>query len=30
MVIAGIVLLIVVPGIGVDGFAMSVGGGLAA
>jgi hypothetical protein len=29
MVIAGIVLLIVVPGTGVDGFAMAVGGGLA-
>jgi hypothetical protein len=29
MVIAGIVLLIAVPGTGVDGFAMAVGGGLA-
>jgi hypothetical protein len=29
MVIAGIVLLITVPGTGVDGFAMAVGGGLA-
>jgi hypothetical protein len=28
MVIAGIVLLVAVPGTGVDGFAMSVGGGL--
>jgi hypothetical protein len=28
MVIAGIVLLIAVPGTGVDGFAMAVGGGL--
>ena len=29
MVVAGIVLLIAVPGTGVDGFAMAVGGGLA-
>jgi hypothetical protein len=29
MVVAGIVLLVAVPGTGVDGFAMSVGGGLA-
>jgi hypothetical protein len=29
MVIAGIVLLITVPGTGVDGFALAVGGGLA-
>jgi hypothetical protein len=29
MVLAGIVLLLVVPGTGVDGFAMAVGGGLA-
>jgi hypothetical protein len=29
MVTAGIVLLIAVPGTGVDGFAMAVGGGLA-
>ena len=29
MVIAGIVLLIAVPGTGVEGFAMAVGGGLA-
>jgi hypothetical protein len=29
MVIAGIVLLLAVPGTGVDGFAMAVGGGLA-
>ncbi len=29
MVIAGVVLLITVPGTGVDGFAMAVGGGLA-
>ena len=29
MVIAGVVLLIAVPGTGVDGFAMAVGGGLA-
>jgi hypothetical protein len=29
MVIAGIVLLVTVPGTGVDGFAMAVGGGLA-
>lgn len=29
MVIAGIVLLVAVPGTGVDGFAMAVGGGLA-
>ncbi len=29
MVIAGIVLLLTVPGTGVDGFAMAVGGGLA-
>jgi hypothetical protein len=29
MVIGGIVLLIAVPGTGVDGFAMAVGGGLA-
>ncbi len=28
MVIAGIVLLVAVPGTGVDGFAMAVGGGL--
>jgi hypothetical protein len=29
MVIAGVVLLVAVPGTGVDGFAMAVGGGLA-
>jgi hypothetical protein len=29
MVLAGIVLLLAVPGTGVDGFAMAVGGGLA-
>jgi hypothetical protein len=29
MVLAGVVLLIAVPGTGVDGFAMAVGGGLA-
>jgi hypothetical protein len=29
MVIAGIVVLVAVPGTGVDGFAMAVGGGLA-
>jgi hypothetical protein len=29
MVIAGVVLLVTVPGTGVDGFAMAVGGGLA-
>jgi hypothetical protein len=28
MVIAGVVLLVAVPGTGVDGFAMAVGGGL--
>jgi hypothetical protein len=29
MVLAGVILLIAVPGTGVDGFAMAVGGGLA-
>lgn len=29
MVVAGVVLLVAVPGTGVDGFAMAVGGGLA-